>query len=87
MDGKHALSDEWQQVVEHGILFLKTEFEYHGPKNFQSLSAPFKRIWCRLLGISVPELISPVWPLDTVVQLEAARHWGWSSSVGYKSPI
>jgi hypothetical protein len=74
MDGKHALSGEGQQVIEHCILFLQTEFEYHGPRTFQSLSAPFKRIWYKLRGISVPELISPVWPFDTPEQLEAASH-------------
>jgi hypothetical protein len=42
MDGKHALSSEGRQVVEHCLLFLKTEFEYHGPRNFVSLSAPFQ---------------------------------------------
>jgi hypothetical protein len=74
MDGKHALSREGQQVVEHCILFLKTEFEYHGPRKFQSLSAPFKRIWYKLRGTVVPELISSAWPFDTPEQLEAARH-------------
>ena len=60
MDGKHALGGEVPQVVEHCFLFLKTEFEYHGPKKFQSLSAPFKRIWYRLRGTAVQELISRV---------------------------
>jgi hypothetical protein len=76
MDGKHTLSSEWRQVVEHCILFLKTEFEYHGPRNFVSLSAPFKRIWYKLRGTAQPELISPVWPFDAPEQLEAARHRG-----------
>ena len=74
MDGKHALNGEGQQVVERCILFLKTEFEYQGPRKFQSLSAPFKRIWYKLRGTAVPELISRVWPFDTPEQLEAARH-------------
>jgi hypothetical protein len=74
MDGKHVLSGEGRQVVEHCILFLQTEFEYHGPRKFQSLSAPFKRVWYKLRGTAVPELISPLWPFDTPEQLEAARH-------------
>ena len=74
MDGKYGLSSEGRQVVENCILFLKTEFEYHGPRNFVSLSGPFKRIWYKLRGTAPPELISPVWPFDAPEQLEAARH-------------
>jgi len=48
--------------------------EYHGPRECQSLSAQFKRIWYKLRGTGVPEPISPVWPFDTPKQLEAARH-------------
>jgi hypothetical protein len=74
MDGKHRLSSEGRQVVENCILFLRTEFEYHGPRNFVSLSAPFKRVWYKLRGTAPPEPISPVWPFDASEQLEAARH-------------
>jgi hypothetical protein len=74
MDGKHVLSSEGRQLVGHCILFLKTEFEYNGQRNFVSLSAPFKRIWRKLRGRTEPELVSPVWPFDAPEQLEAARH-------------
>jgi hypothetical protein len=74
MDGKHELRSEGRQLVEHCILFLNSEFEYHGQRNFVSLSAPFKRIWRKLRGRTEPELISPVWPFDAPEQLEAARH-------------
>jgi hypothetical protein len=74
MDGKHVLSSEGRQLVENCILFLRTEFEYHGPRNFVSMSAPFKRIWYKLRGIAPPALISTVWPFDAPEQLEASRH-------------
>jgi hypothetical protein len=74
IDGKHALSSQERQVVENCILFLRTEFEYHGLKNFVILSAPFKRIWYKLRGTAPPELMSPVWPFDASEQLEAACH-------------
>ncbi|MGA8154226.1 MAG: hypothetical protein WB952_24990 [Terriglobales bacterium] len=61
-------------IVENCILFLLAEFEYHGPKNFVSLSAQFKRIWYKLGGTAPPELTSPVWPFDAPEQLEAVRH-------------
>jgi hypothetical protein len=73
MDGKHALSSEERQLTERCILFLRTEFEYHGARNFVSLSAPLKRIWHKLRGRAERELISPVWPFDALQQLEAAR--------------
>jgi hypothetical protein len=74
MNGRHGLSSEGRQLVENCILFLKTEFEYDGPRNFVSLSEPLKRIWYKLRGTAPPELISPVWPFDAPEQLEAARH-------------
>jgi hypothetical protein len=74
MDGKHALTSEGRQAADQCILFLKTENEYHGPKNFVSLSAPFKRIWYWLRGRPAPQLTSPSWPFDDAEQLEAARN-------------
>ena len=73
MDGEHELSDEGRHLADQCILFLKTENEYHGPKNFVSLSAPFKRIWYWLRRKSEPELIDPTWPFDNAKQLETAR--------------
>jgi hypothetical protein len=74
LNGKNSLSGERRQVVERCILFLESEFEYHGTREFQILSAPLKRIWHKLRGRAVPKLISPVWPFDSPEQLEAARH-------------
>ena len=74
MKGKHALNNYGQQTVEQCILFLKSENEYHGPKNFVSLSAPFKRIWYWLRHKSPPELVGSEWPFDNAEQLEAARN-------------
>ena len=73
MDGKHALTSEGRQVAEQCILFLETENEYHGPKNFVRLSAPFKKVWYWLRRKAPPELTGPAWPFDNVDQLEAAR--------------
>jgi len=73
MDGKHALKSDGQQLVQQCILFLQTDNEYHGPKNFVSLSAPFTKIWYWLRRKSPPEVIGPAWPFDSVEQLEAAR--------------
>jgi hypothetical protein len=56
LEGKHAPTGESRQVFERSILFLKAESEYHGPTNFRSLSAPFKRIWYRIVGRTEPEL-------------------------------
>jgi hypothetical protein len=73
MDRKHTLTNEWKRLVDQSVLFLKTENEYHGPKNFVSLSAPFKRIWRWLRGENPPEIIGPAWPFDSAEQLDAAR--------------
>jgi hypothetical protein len=73
MNGKHALNSEGRQLAEQCILFLKTDNEYHGPNNFVSLSAPFKKIWYWLRRKSPPELTGPAWPFDNADQLEAAR--------------
>ena len=73
MDGKHALTNEGRQVAEQCILFLKTENDYHGPKSFISLSAPFRRMWYWLRRKTPPMLSGPAWPFDNVEQLEAAR--------------
>jgi hypothetical protein len=74
MDAKHALSNEGRQLAEQCILFLKKANEYHGPKNFVSLSAPVPRIWYWLRRKRPPELIGPEWPFDNAEQLEAARN-------------
>lgn len=73
MDGKNALSGEGRRLIEQCKLFLKTDYEYHGPPNFVSLSAPFKRIWYWLRRRTQPELTGPEWPFDNAQQLEAAR--------------
>ena len=73
MDGKRSLKNEGRQLAERCILFLKTDNEYHGPKNFVSLSAPFRKILYWLRRKSPPELIGPSWPFDNAEQLEAAR--------------
>lgn len=74
MDGKHALNSEGHQLAEHCVLFLKTENEYRGPKNFVSLSAPFTRIWYGLRRRKPPDVTGPEWPFDNAEQLEAARN-------------
>jgi len=74
MDGKHMLNSEGQQLAEQCILFLKTDNEYHGPKNFVSLSAPFKKLWYWLRRKCPPELTGPAWPFDNAEQLETARN-------------
>lgn len=74
MEGKHALKNEGRKLADQCILFLRTESEYHGPKNFVSLSAPLKKIWYWLRRKSPPELTEPAWPFDTSEQLEAARN-------------
>ncbi len=73
MDGKYSLTNEWKRLVDQSVLFLKTENEYHGPKNFASLSAPFKRIWRWLRRETPPEAIGSAWPFDNAEQVEAAR--------------
>jgi hypothetical protein len=73
MDGKRSLKNDGRQLAEQCILFLKTDNEYHGPKNFVSLSAPFKKVWYRLRRKSPRELIGPAWPFDDAEKLEAAR--------------
>ena len=73
MDGKHVLKSEGKQLAQQCILFLKTDNEYSGPRNFVTLSAPFKKLWYWLRRKTPSELIGPAWPFDSVEQLEAAR--------------
>jgi len=79
MNGKQALNDEGRRLADQCILFLQTENEYHGPKNFVSLSAPFRKISYWLRRKSPPELIGPAWPFDDANQLEAARSAAFQS--------
>ena len=74
MDRKHALTNEWKRLVDQSVLFLKTENQYHGPKNFVSLSVPLKRIGRWVRRESPPEIIGPAWPFDSAEQLEDARN-------------
>lgn len=74
MNGEHALSLEGRRLAEQSVLFLKTDNEYHGPKNFVSFSAPFKRIWYWLQRRRPPDPIGPAWPFEDADQLEAARN-------------
>ena len=74
MEGKHALSVDGRRLADQCVLFLNMDAEYHGPKNFVSLSAPFKKTWYWLRRKSPAELIGPAWPFDDAEQLGAARH-------------
>jgi hypothetical protein len=74
MEGEYALTLEGRRLAEQCVLFLKTDNEYHGPKNFVSLSAPFKKMWYWLQRKNPPKPIGPAWPFDDAEHLEAARN-------------
>ena len=74
MDEEHALNDEGRRLADQSILFLKTDNEYHGTKNFVSFSAPFKKTWYWLRRKASPEVAGPAWPFDSMEDLKAARN-------------
>ena len=74
LDGSCALTDEDRQVVDRCILFLRTENEYVGPKNFVSLSAPFRKVWYWLRSKNPVDPVGAAWPFENAEQLEAARN-------------
>ena len=73
MEGNHSLTVDGKRLAEQSVLFLKTDNEYHGPKNFVSLSAPFKKVWYWLRRKTAPVVIGPAWPFDNAEQLDVAR--------------
>jgi len=73
MDGKHALKPEARETVDQCVLFLKTDIEYRGPKNFIDLTAPFKRLWNFVRGKRGRNELPDYWPFDSDEQLQSAK--------------
>jgi hypothetical protein len=73
LTGKWALTEEGERLFDRCILFLKTDFEYHGRANLGSIPASLDRFW-RWVTRNPEPAIAPWWPFESQAQATDTEH-------------